>query len=204
MDLGLAGKVALVTGASKGIGRETAKVLAAEGMRVGLAARSESALQDLAAEVGPADALPFPADLTDPAAPARFVEAAVARFGRVDLVVNNAGATKRGDFLALSDDDWLGGFALKFHGAVRLCRAAWPHLVRARGSVVNVAGVGGRTGSAEFALGGSVNAALMLLTKALADRGVADGVRVNCINPGPIATDRLTLRIRKVMADDGV
>jgi 3-oxoacyl-[acyl-carrier protein] reductase len=142
--------------------------------------------------------------LADPAAPARFVDAALAAFGRIDLIVNNAGATKRGDFLTLTDQDWHDGFELKFHGAARLSRAAWPHLVKTRGSIINIAGVGGRTASAEFALGGSVNAALMLLTKALADRGVADGVRVNAINPGSIATDRLTGRIRNLAEADGL
>src|SRR3546814_16156712 len=81
---------------------------------------------------------------------------------------------------------------------MRCCRAAWPHLVASGGAIVNIAGVGGRTGSAEFAIGGSVNAAVLNLTKALADRGVADGVRVNAINPGSIATERLHTRIATV------
>jgi len=123
----------------------------------------------------------------------------VARVGHIDLVVNNAGATKCGDFLALTEQDWSEGFALKFFGAVRLCRAAWPHLVASRGSVVNIAGVGGRTGSAEFAIGGSVNAALLNLTKCLADRG-----RVNAINPGSIRTDRLAARIRRLAEEQGI
>jgi 3-oxoacyl-[acyl-carrier protein] reductase len=132
------------------------------------------------------------------------VDAAIAHLGRIDLLVNCAGATKRGDFLQLTDEDWHDGYELKFHGAVRLCRAAWPHLVTSRGSIINIAGVGGRTGNAEFTLGGSVNAALSLFTKALADRGVQDGVRVNAINPGSIATDRLTARIRKVATEENV
>src|SRR5581483_7800550 len=106
------------------------------------------------------------------------------------------GATRRGDFLELSDADWDDGFRLKFFGAMRLARAAWPHLGAARGAIVNIAGIGGRTGTAEFAIGGAVNAALLNLTKCLADRGVADGVRVNAINPGAIATERLQVRLR--------
>ncbi len=99
-------------------------------------------------------------------------------------------------FLQLTDDDWQDGFALKFYGAIRCSRAAWPHLMAGKGTIVNIVGVGGRTGSAEFAIGGAVNAALLNLTKVLADRGVRDAVRVNVINPGAIATDRLKTRIR--------
>ena len=128
----------------------------------------------------------------------------IARFGRIDIVVNNAGATPRGDFLAFDDAAWDDGFALKFFGAVRLCRAAWPHLVEAQGCIVNIAGIGGRTGNAEFTIGGSVNAALLNLTKALADRGVRDGVRVNAVNPSGIATERTQVRIDRLAAERGI
>jgi NAD(P)-dependent dehydrogenase (short-subunit alcohol dehydrogenase family) len=206
MELSLTGKVALITGASKGIGRAIAEALAGEGMHVALAARTDALLLEITRqiELRGGKALAFAADLSAPSSARSFVDAAVARFGRIDLVVNNAGATKRGDFLQLTDDDWHDGYELKFHGAVRLCRAAWPHLMQAKGSIINIAGVGGRTGNAEFTLGGSVNAALSLFTKALADRGVQDGVRVNAINPGSIATDRLKLRIAKVAADEAL
>jgi 3-oxoacyl-[acyl-carrier protein] reductase len=120
------------------------------------------------------------------------------------VLVNNAGATKRGDFLELPDADWADGFGLKFFGAMRLARAAWLHLQAAHGAIVNIVGIGGRTGSAEFAIGGAVNAALLNLTKVLADRGVRDGVRVNAINPGGIATDRLTTRVRTFAAERGL
>src|SRR5215471_13299873 len=192
MDLQLAGKVGIVTGASRGIGRAIAATLAAEGMRLTLVARSRDQLETLAASV-PAESLVQALDLREPDAPAAAVTATLATFGRLDLLVNNAGATKRGDFFALTDADWADGFALKFLGAMRCSRAAWPHLQNAGGSIVNIIGIGGRTGSAEFTIGGSVNAALLNLTKALADRGVAEGVRVNAINPGSIATERLRL-----------
>jgi 3-oxoacyl-[acyl-carrier protein] reductase len=194
MELGLQDKVAVVTGASRGIGRAIAEALSREGMRLVLAARSTDLLLEVAAACGGA-ALPFPADLRREDAPERLIGFAQEKFGAIDLLVNNAGATRRGDFLELTEDDWADGFALKFLGTVRCCRAAWPHLARSRGGIVNIIGVGGRTGSAEFAIGGAVNAALMNLTKVLADRGVAEGVRVNAINPGSVETDRLTLRI---------
>jgi 3-oxoacyl-[acyl-carrier protein] reductase len=200
MDLQLSGKVAIVTGASRGIGRAIARTLAAEGMRLVLVARSRESLAEAAAPLGE-DGLVQAVDLRDPDAPAAVVAAAVARFGRLDLLVNNAGATKRGDFMALPDADWDDGFSLKFFGAMRGCRAAWPHLQATSGSIINIIGIGGRTPTAEFTIGGAVNAAMSNLTKALADRGVRDGVRVNAINPGGIATDRLQLRLREYAAE---
>jgi 3-oxoacyl-[acyl-carrier protein] reductase len=142
-------------------------------------------------------------DLRAAEAPAAAVAATVARFGRLDLLVNNAGATRRGDFFALTDDDWSDGFALKFYAAVRSCRAAWSHLAEARGAVVNIVGIGGRTASADFTIGGAVNSALLNLTKALADRGQRDGVRVNAINPGFVATERLQARVRTFAIEHG-
>lgn len=203
MDLQLAGKVGVVTGASRGIGQAIAEGLAAEGMRLVLVARSRDQLDALAAAL-PTECLAHAADLRDPEAPAAMIDAAIASFGQLDLLVNNAGATKRGDFLALPDADWGDGFALKFFGAMRCCRAAWPHLQAARGSIVNIVGIGGRTASAEFTIGGSVNAALLNLTKALADRGVRDGVRVNAVNPGSIATERLRARVRAFADERGL
>ncbi|WP_082578180.1 SDR family oxidoreductase [Lysobacter sp. Root690] len=189
-----ANRVAIVTGASRGIGAAIARELSAQGLSLVLTARSRAELDTLAAQL-PQPALAIDADLSEPAAAARIVEATLAHYGRLDVVVNNAGATPRGDFLGFSDADWDAGFALKFFGAVRLCRAAWPALVASGGAIVNIAGIGGRTGNAEFAIGGSVNAALLNLTKALADRGVGDGVRVNAVNPSSIATERTQVRI---------
>jgi 3-oxoacyl-[acyl-carrier protein] reductase len=200
MDLQLRGKVAIVTGASKGIGRSIAQTLAAEGMRVTVVARSREQLASLAAPLGDS-CLVQSADLTDPGVPAGVVAATVDRFGRLDVLVNNAGSTKRGDFLTLSESDWADGFGLKFFAAMRCSRAAWPHLQASCGTIVNIIGVGGRTGSAEFAIGGAVNAALMNLTKVLADRGVKDGVRVNAINPGGNKTDRLVTRLKNFAAE---
>ena len=199
MDLDLSGKVAIVTGASRGIGRAIAETLAAEGMRLVLAARSRELLEGLAAGLG-SECLVQALDLREAQSPAVLVAAAVAHFGRLDLLVNNAGATVRGDFLSLGEADWADGFALKLFAAVRCSRAAWPHLQQSQGSIVNIVGIGGRTGSAEFTIGGAVNAALLNLSKALADRGVHDGVRVNAINPGSITTERLHLRIRAYAA----
>ncbi|HJS17529.1 MAG TPA: SDR family oxidoreductase [Anaerolineales bacterium] len=203
MDFLLSNKIAIVTGASRGIGKAIAETLSAEGMKVVLAARSRSELDALAQSL-PTESLVIAVDLREPESADRVIAETIGAFGKPDLLVNNAGATQRGDFLTLSDEAWRDGFGLKFYAAMRLARAAWSHLQVSGGTIINIIGVGGRTGSAEFTIGGAVNAALMNLTKSLADRGVRDGVRVNAINPGSIATDRLQTRLRKYAREKGI
>lgn len=188
----LQGKIAIVTGASRGIGRAIALRLARDGATLVLAARTAADLEKVAATISSAGgrAACVPRDLRDPEAPAALVKAAMDAYGAIDILVNNAGATKRGDFFQLTDADWADGFALKFLGAMRLTRAAWPHLKASRGSVLNIIGSGGRTPGAEFTIGGSVNGACLSFTKAVADIGIQDGVQVNAINPGRVKTDR--------------
>jgi 3-oxoacyl-[acyl-carrier protein] reductase len=200
-----AGKVALVTGASRGIGRAIALQLARDGADVMVTARDQALLEAAASEIRSLGrrANICAVDLREPAAGTHVVGATLSAFGAIDILVNNAGATKRGDFLTLTDEDWSDGFALKLHGAVRLTRAAWPHLKSRCGSVVNIIGVGGRTPGAEFTIGGSVNGALMSFTKALADVGVRDGVQVNAINPGYIRTARFVARMQRRIAGTG-
>ncbi|UEM21406.1 SDR family oxidoreductase [Skermanella mucosa] len=200
-------RVALVTGASRGIGKAIATALAEAGFDLLITSRTATALETLAShlarETGQRIEI-LHGDLREPDLAETLVETAVDLFGRLDLLVNNAGATKRGPFLDLAEDDWQDGFALKFFGAVRLSRASWPHLKRTGGQVINIIGSGGRTPTAEFTIGGSVNAGLMNFTKALADLGLADGVRVNGINPGPIRTERLETRIRQFAQSQGI
>ena len=202
----MSNKVAIVTGASRGIGRAIALKLAEDGAAVMLAARNAELLKGVRAEieskVGRAAWLSL--DLRKPEAPALLVEKTIEVLGGIDIVVNNAGATKRGDFLTLSEEDWINGFGLKFFGAVRLVRAAWSILKQRRGSVVNIAGVGGRTPGTKFTIGGSVNAAMLSFTKAMADMGVADGVQVNAINPGAVRTARLVTRLRTLSKERGI
>ena len=204
--LPLAGQTAIVTGASRGIGRAIALRLAQDGAAVVATARNADLLRTLATEITTAGGrvATVAMDLREAAEPARLVVAALEAFGGIDVVVNNAGATKRGDFLALPDADWTDGFALKLFGAVRLTRAAWPHLKARRGSLLNISGVGGRTPGPEFTIGGSVNAAMLAFTKAMADVGVRDGVQVNAINPGYIRTDRLQIRLEKIAREQGI
>jgi 3-oxoacyl-[acyl-carrier protein] reductase len=205
MNLELQGKLALVSGASRGIGRACAEELAREGADVVLVARDVAALAEVrgAIEKLGRRALTVACDLREPTAAAIAVEAALGAFGCIDILVHSAGATKRGDFFALTDADFDDGFALKFMGAVRLVREAWPQLVKSQGTVVTIIGAGGRNASPDFTIGGPVNAALMNFTKAMALRGVKEGVRVAGINPGAIDTDRLSRRVAVRMAADG-
>jgi NAD(P)-dependent dehydrogenase (short-subunit alcohol dehydrogenase family) len=202
---GLEGKVAIVTGGSRGIGRAITLRLARENAQVVIAARDKGALAAVADEISKARGIveTFPADLREREAPAALVRAAISAFGGIDIVVNNAGATRRGEFLELSDEDWTDGFALKFFGAVRLVRAAWPYLKERKGAVLNIIGTGGRTPGPLFTIGGSVNGACLSFTKALADVGIRDGVQVNAINPGFIRTDRLRSWLRAAAAQHG-
>jgi 3-oxoacyl-[acyl-carrier protein] reductase len=207
MDLGLRGKAALVTGASRGLGEAIALELADQGVQVCLAARDEAKLAEVAATItsrAQARCVSFAGDLRAAETMQQAVAHTVAAFGRLDILVNNAGATKRGDFFELTEDDWLDGYALKFHGYVRATRAAWPHLKAVGGTVINIVGIGARAGNEEFTIGGSVNAAVLNFTKAMAHRGISDGVRVNAINPGHIETERLTRNVARLAQVQGI
>src|SRR3984957_16779796 len=201
MDLGLNGKSALITGANRGIGAAIAVELAKEGVHLCLVARDLAKLNEVAATIrdtANVRAVVHAADLREPAAAADSVQVAIDTFGRLDILVNNAGATKRADFFTLTDEDFLDGFALKFHGYVRMNREAWPHLREVKGNIINIVGIGSRAGSAEFTIGGAVNVAILNFTKAMADIGIKDGVRVNAINPGLIETERFGRNIERV------
>ncbi len=205
MDLGLTGKIALVTGSSRGIGRGVALTLAEEGCDVMLTGRDENALSEVVREVEKRGRHAYyeTADLRGDGAPKALVDAVKQRFGRLDILVNNAGTTKRGDFLALTDADWQDGYALKFFAHVRLARAAWPLLKEAGGAVVTIGGTSGRLPIAAFTIGSSVNAACAAFAKALADIGKTDGVQVNTIHPSYVETERFWRRIKADMERTG-
>ncbi len=206
MEIRLEGKTAIVTGASRGIGKAIALRLAAEGAQVVLCARDGNLLEQVAAEIERAGgrALALAVDLREMDAAKRVLEFSIGNYARIDIVLNNAGATKRGEFLELTDEDWADGFGLKFFGAMRLTREAWPHLKKQAGSVVNISGVGGRMPGPQFTIGGSVNAALLSFTKAMADVGIRDGVQVNAVNPGSIRTDRFRRMLETNAAQQGI
>src|SRR6478672_10755172 len=198
MNLELQGKVALVTGASRGIGKGIALELAEAGCDVLLTARDKNALGEVANAVRAKGHVAeiHAADLCGEGEPARLASLAEDHFGRLDILVNNAGAARRGDFFALTDADWETGFALKFFAHVRLARAAWPLLKERSGALVAIAGTSGRKPEKHFTIGSSVNAAVAAFAKCLADLGKDDGVRVNCIHPSLVETERQWRRIR--------
>jgi 3-oxoacyl-[acyl-carrier protein] reductase len=206
MELGLQGKIALVTGSSRGIGRGIALALAGEGCDVMLTGRDQQALDDAAAAIrakGRRGAIAV-LDLRERGGPEQLIETVRREFGALDILLNNAGTTKRGDFFALTDADWDDGYALKFFAHVRLARAAWPLLKERHGSLIAIGGTSGRKPHADFTIGSSVNAAVAAFTKCLADRGKIDGVQVNCIHPSLVETERQWRRIRAEMARTGL
>jgi 3-oxoacyl-[acyl-carrier protein] reductase len=205
MDLGLTGKVALVTGSSRGIGRGVALTLAQEGCDVMLTGRDETALREVVELIEKLGRRAHyeTTDLRRHDAAAALISGVQAHFGRLDILVNNAGTTKRGDFLALTDADWEEGYALKFFAHVRLSRAAWPLLSAAQGSMVTIGGTSGRIPIAAFTIGSSVNAACAAFAKALADRGKTDHVQVNTIHPSYVETERFWRRIKADMERTG-
>jgi 3-oxoacyl-[acyl-carrier protein] reductase len=205
MELGLQGKVALVTGSSRGIGRGIALAFAGEGCDLLLTGRDAAALEEVAKSIRAKGrkAVVHALDLRAPSAPQALVETARRELGGLDILVNNAGTTRRGDFFALTDADWEEGYALKFFAHVRLARAAWPLLKERRGSLVAIAGTSGRKPEKRFTIGSSVNAAVAAFAKCLADIGKEDGVQVNCIHPSLVETERQWHRIRAEVARTG-
>lgn len=184
--------VAIVTGASQGIGQATAIRLARDFAALVLVARSRANLKQTAEAVRAAGAetLVIDADLAEPAAAQSVVDQALAGFGRIDALLNIAGAVPQIDLFEMSDAEWEGGLALKLHGARRLTIAAWPALKAAKGSVVLMSGNSALFPKAPYAAVGTINAAITALAKAFSDCGIADGVQVNSVLPGPVMTGR--------------
>ncbi len=183
------GKTVVVTGAGSGIGRGVAERFAAEGANVVLAGRTRSKLDDVARELDAARTLVQPCDVARVDEVERLVQAAVERFGGLDVMVNNAGVAPEGTATETGLDDWRHALDIDLSGTFYGCRAALPHLLKSRGSIVNVASVSGL--GADWALtpynaakGGVVN-----LTRALALDYARQGVRVNAVCPSLTRSD---------------
>jgi NAD(P)-dependent dehydrogenase (short-subunit alcohol dehydrogenase family) len=179
MDLGLGGKVCIVTGSTGGIGLEVARQLRAEGAHVVTSGRRPDGIGDLHVA----------ADLSIPGEPERLVAAAFARFGQVDCLVNNVGGTAIRALSDLTDDDWQQSFELNLMSAVRATRAVLPLLSGRGGSIVNVSSTSGKRPSATLPEYSVMKAALLSFSRLVADVYAKDGIRCNAVTPGPTASE---------------
>ena len=196
MDLGLAGKKALITGASRGIGRAIAEVFAAEGCALALASRDPAALERAAAELRAAHQgiaiVIHPVDLAKTSDQAALARACP----EIDILVNNAGANPPGTLAEIDDAAWRAAWDLKMFGFINLTRACYAGMAaRRRGVIINIIGAAGERLNAQYILGSTGNAGLMAFTRALGSAAPADGVRVVGINPGLTATERATMLV---------
>lgn len=196
MDLGLTGKVALITGGSAGIGLACARVLHAEGVNVALVARDEARLRAAASLVGEsagdaAGILTIAGDLVQAETAPRAVRATLDRFGRLDILINNAGSARAGALLDLDDAAYLDAWRLKLLGYIRMVRAVAPTMIaQGDGRIINIIGGAGRTPSPTFLAGSTANAALINFTRGVSKQLAAHGIRVVAISPGSTATER--------------
>jgi 3-oxoacyl-[acyl-carrier protein] reductase len=184
----LDGKVALVTGATGGIGAATARALHAQGARVAITGRRAAELEALATELGEG-VLVAPADLADPAAPTALVEQVEAAFGSLDILVNNAGFTRDMLALRMGDADWAGVLEVDLTAPFRLARAALRGMMKRRaGRIVSIASIVGVTGNAGQANYAAAKAGLIGMSKSLAQEVATRGVTVNVVAPGFVKT----------------
>lgn len=201
MDLQLAGRVCIVTGASRGLGAAITRVLLAEGARVLGVGRTAQSCDAARRTLGPAQSvLLVPQDLRDPGAAQRLVGMATDRWGQLDILVNNAASFDYKPPESLAPADWHDLFGLKTVGYWSMMMAALPGLASSRGSVTNVAGIAALTPVPGAPVPAAVNAAVLSLTLSYSASLAASGVRVNAITPGAIDTDRFETRVRARMA----
>jgi len=186
-------KVVVVSGGSRGIGRSIAVAFAREGAETVLAASSPANLAEAEKAVTAVGLPPLTvaADLRTLDGCERVFAEVDKRFGRCDVLINNAGATKGGKFLEQPDDAWTDGFALKFFGAVRLTKLFWPLLKAEHGNIVFIVGGAARTPGPDFLIGGAVNAATANFAKGLTAMGNRDDININVVHPGQTQTDRV-------------
>ena len=197
MDLGLQGRVALVTGGSKGIGLAIARRLAAEGCALHLVSRTPADLEAARANLSASHKVPVAVHAMD-MAERGAAEALGAKCGDLDILVNNAGATPRGALDEVDEERWRKAFDLKVFGYVNLSRVFYARMkARRRGVIINIIGNGGERVDYGYIAGAAGNAALMAFTRALGAGSIDYGVRAVGVNPGPVATERLVGLMQK-------
>lgn len=184
--------VAIVTGASQGIGRATAIRLAADFKSIVVAARNEEELKETARAIKSmgAETLVLALDLRKPEAAKTLVTKTLEHFSQIDALVNIAGAVPQIDLLEMTDAQWDDGMALKLHGARRITIHAWEALKQSKGSVIFTSGNSALAPKSAFAAVATINAAIVAMAKAFAERGIKEGVQVNCVLPGPVLSNR--------------
>jgi NAD(P)-dependent dehydrogenase (short-subunit alcohol dehydrogenase family) len=202
----LAGKTAIVTGASRGIGDAIATTLAAHGATLALVARGSADLDAVAMRITTAGghAFAFPCDLRQAHEVTQTVDTVITQLGHIDILVNNAGATPHGNLLERDDAEWHDAYEAKIHNFVRMTRACWPYLKASQGQVLNICGVLAQTPNANALIGSTLAAAVIALTKALAEYGRPDGIRVNGVSPGLIDTGRFRARLQEIAEEQQV
>lgn len=204
MDLGIKGKVALVAGASQGMGRAAALGFAREGAKVSICARGEAALNEAAAmirkETG-GEVLSMVADMAKVEDIQRFVNKSAEHFGRVDIIVNNAGGPPPGDFMKFSDEDWNNAYNLSFMSTMRMTREAVPHMRKVGGGrVINITSYSVKEPIAGLVLSNAVRSAVIGMAKTLSRELAAHNILINNVCPGRIDTERAQ-KLNKARAD---
>ena len=192
MDLGLKGKIAIITGGTDGIGKAAALIFAKEGAKVAICARTQANLDKTAAEIKAlgAEVLAVSADMAKPADIQRFMDAVVKQFGGIDILVNNAGLSMRGKFLEITDDKWHEDIELKVFGAIRCCRLAIPHMKkRGGGFIINISSLAGKNPFVDGAAYCASKAGLNAFSEVLMQELRHDDIRVSYVLPGSVATE---------------
>jgi 3-oxoacyl-[acyl-carrier protein] reductase/bacilysin biosynthesis oxidoreductase BacG len=196
LELNLSGKTAIVTGGSAGIGLATAKALYSEGVNVVIAARNQEKLDQAIVDIQylpntEAKVISVSADLTKAEDVEKVVSTTIEQFGKIDILINNAGSARAGSFLELSDEAFLDAWNLKLLGYIRLVRAVVPYLKnQGDGRIVNIIGGAGRTPRPNFLPGGTSNAALLNFTRGISKELALDNIRINAISPSLTDTER--------------
>lgn len=207
MKISLNDKTALITGGSKGIGKATARCFASAGANVAICARDREKLNNTAEEISETydvSCQPYSVDLSRPEGPKQFIEDALEDYGRIDILINNAGSAPGGSIESLSNEEWSKALDLKLMGYVRCTKAAFPYLEQTNGSLVCIIGGAAESPNPYLLTSSVVNAGDSNFVKALAKQGAGRGVRVNGINPGPVATDRWHQLVERISDERGL